>query len=261
MIRISDLQAAFESVTLKKPLVLCLTNVVTMDFMANCLLAINASPLMSQSDDEIAELLAISQALVINPGTLDDAFARRAQYAAKLAEQKGIPVVLDPVGAGASQIRTELAQALLPWASIIRGNASEIVAIANGNAHTRGVDNNSPLMAALEAAQSIVDLQKTVVISGSTDVVKQSKHIEYVPFGSPLMSKVTGMGCALTAVIAAFAGSGLPYYQAALYATVYFALSGQLAASIAAAPGSFRQLFIDTLYQPDWQQLESILLP
>jgi hydroxyethylthiazole kinase len=259
MVIISELQAALNALRKAKPLVLSLTNVVTMDFMANCLLSIGAAPIMTQSLDEVSELLAISQAVNLNIGTLDKSFHERALQTASWAHGKQLPVILDPVGAGASQLRTNAAQSLLPFVDIIRGNSSEIVALTEGRLGTNGVESRLDVPDAMNAAQTLSRLQKVVVVSGRIDFVSANEHSQQLPFGSSLMSLVTGMGCTLTAVIAAFAGSGLSPYKAALYGTAYFGLCGETAALSANAPGSFRQAFIDTLYNPNWVKMQECI--
>lgn len=258
MITIAELQHVLGTLRAKKPLVLSLTNVVTMDFMANGLLALGAIPLMSQDIAEASELLAISQALNINIGTTNEAFNERAIQTAMLAKNAGLPVVLDPVGAGASRLRTDIAQNLMPYATIIRGNSSEIVALAGEINTTRGVEASIAVADAIDTANTLALDKRVVVISGVNDYITDGRNSCYLPFGSPLMALVTGMGCTLTAVIAAFVGSGFNTYHAALYATAYFGLCGQVAAQQAMAPGSFRQCFIDQLYNPDWQQFTYI---
>lgn len=251
---LKDLEDALVSLRQTKPLVLCLTNFVTMDFMANSLLALGAAPLMSQSMDEIEELVTISHVVNINLGTLDQAFYERAFEAAKLAKTQKKPVVLDPVGAGASHLRTSAAKSFLPYADIIRGNASEILALSDEAADTKGVESSRSVNQAMSAARELAVLPaKVMVVSGPVDFITDGRQAINLPFGSPLMPLVTGMGCTLTAVIAAFAAIGLSTYQAALLATAYFGLCGQLTQHKTQGPGAFRQVFIDRLYKPDWE--------
>lgn len=250
---IKELEISLTHLRQTKPLVLCLTNFVTMDLMANSLLALGAAPLMSQSDEELDELVNISQAVYLNIGTLDQVFCERAEQAAKLAISQNKPVILDPVGAGASRLRTKAAKALLPFATIIRGNASEILALADEVSETKGVEASRSVNQAATAAQTLASsMQKVVVVSGPVDLITKGMEQMNLPFGSPLMPLITGMGCTLTAVIAAFAATGLSPYQAAAHATAYFGLCGQAVHQQAQGPGHFRELFIDSLYKPDW---------
>lgn len=240
-----------------KPLVLCLTNYVTMDFTANSLLALGAAPLMSESIEEIEELVAISQAVYINIGTLSDIFIEKALFTAKIANSLNKPIILDPVGAGASKLRTTAALELLVLADIIRGNASEIIALAGGLATTKGVESSDPVLKAIKSAHLLAkNHHKIIVISGPEDFITDGTQEQKLNFGSNLMPLVTGMGCTLTAVLSAFAACNPNYFQAALQATAYFGLCGQLTHLQTRTPGTFKQKFIDNLFQPDWEFLE-----
>jgi len=254
---IEQLQASLHRLREKKPLVLCLTNHVSVEFVANCLLAVGALPLMSESMDELSDLMAISQSLLINIGTLDAAFMSKAYQAATIARAMDLPLILDPVGVGASQFRTHFAQSLLPFASIIRGNASEIMALAGDHAESRGVDSTQSVSSAQIAAQSLADKQ-VIMVSGEVDYLCHKQQQYQIPFGSSIMPKITGMGCSLTASIAAFAATDGDLLQATLMAGCFFALCGQVVAQQCSTPGTFRQLFIDQLFQPDWNRIKKV---
>ena len=250
------LETTLKNLHEKNPLVLNLTNVVTMDFMANALLAIGASPLMSLAEEELEELITIASAVNINIGTLDNTFNQRILKAAQLAKTLNKPVILDPVGAGASKLRTDTAKALLPYCNIIRGNASEILSLANITHQTKGVDSTHNTTDAKHAAQTLANTYACiVVVSGAIDYLTDGTQDINLPYGSPLMPRVVGMGCTLTAVIAAFAGAHQPLFNAAHAATLYFGLCGNAAEKMANAPASFQQAFIDTLYQADIETL------
>ncbi|MCX8516386.1 MAG: hydroxyethylthiazole kinase [Alphaproteobacteria bacterium] len=269
---LTDMLAAVENIRGQKPLVLNLTNVVTMDFMANALLAVGAAPLMSVASEEIAELVAISSAVNINIGTLDEAFIARAMLAASTASNSGrpIPLVLDPVGAGASHLRRDAALLLLPHVNIVRGNASEILALGQGQ-HGRedlgkqmdrpslGVESTAEVGDALAVANYLANSDRTVVVSGEVDIITDGHDVGQCFFGTPLMKSITGMGCVLTAVIAAFRAVIDDNARAANLAVNFFGLVGQVAASHAHTPAAFRSQFIDYLYQPDWQAMEQII--
>lgn len=243
------LKEAIDNLKKIKPLVLNVTNSVTMDFVANTLIALGACPLMSQSVEEIRELVGICSAVTINIGTLNKDFLNLAAQAIDEAYSLGYPIILDPVGAGASKMRTHAALDILPKATIIKGNASEILALANQSSKTRGVDACHSTEVALEAAEKLAKLyQSIIVVSGEKDYVVSNNRIESVSYGSPLMSKVTGMGCALTGVIAAFSSSMESHFNAAYYGSMYFALCGQKAAEESSLPGSYKVAFIDQLY-------------
>ncbi|MGL4859388.1 MAG: hydroxyethylthiazole kinase [Enterobacteriaceae bacterium] len=248
--------AITDAITLMKhrrPLVVNLTNQVTMDFMANALLATGATPIMTVCAQELDELVQLAHSINLNIGTLDSEFIQRINSAAQLARQYGKPVILDPVGAGASQIRTQTARELLPLVDIVRGNASEIMALANISHSTQGVESVNSTDEAKQAALTLACQHNiTVVISGAVDFITDGQRQEEVHLGSALMPLVTGMGCTLTAVVAAFRALFSDSMTASLLATRYFTLCGMLAEQKSTLPGSFRTHFIDALYAPDF---------
>jgi hydroxyethylthiazole kinase len=232
------------------PLVLNLTNLVTMDFMANTLLALGAAPIMSMEIAELSELIALASSVNINIGTLDDDFAKLSLKAAKLCKKLSKPLVLDPVGAGASIARTKLARSILPFANIVRGNASEIMALADYKAKSKGVDSAHKSTEAKAAAQELAsNYNLTVIVSGEIDlVVTRAKYIE-LEVGTPLMKLVTGMGCVLSAAVAAFRAVIADDFTASQLATYYYGYCGEKVATLTNRPGTFRQEFINVLYE------------
>lgn len=247
------LNQAHTQIKTSQPLVLCLTNYVTMDFMANSLLALGAAPLMSEAIEEVEELVAISQALYINIGTLNSAFIQRALLAAQIAQSLKKPIILDPVGAGASMIRTTTAKQFIPFATVIRGNASEIMALSIDSKSTKGVETVHGVDKAVESAKQLaMEFNKTIVISGPTDFITDGSRQATLPFGSLIMPRITGMGCTMTAVLSAFAALNSDSFEAAIHASAYYGLCGQYTEKQTQKPGTFRQVFIDTLYTPDW---------
>lgn len=258
---INSIQSNIAVLRHTKPLVLCLTNYVTMDFMANGLLALGALPIMSSCDEELDELIKISHAVTINLGTLDAAFIQRCHLACELAKVHGKPIVLDPVGAGASLIRTQSARELMNFATIIRGNASEIKALIEEDSKTLGVESICPTEHAKVGAQKLAQmLACTVVISGAEDFITDGQREVSLSFGSPLMPLVTGMGCTLTAVIAAFLAIIPDSFLAAQLATAYFGLCGSRSHLKTTQPGTFRSIFIDELYAADFTHLPPLSL-
>ena len=247
---IHEIQEALTTLRQVKPLILCLTNYVTMDFMANALLSLGAAPIMSQEIEELETLVSISHALSLNIGTLDHAFVERATAASRWATTQHKPIILDPVGAGATDIRTATAHALMSNATIVRGNASEIIALTTHDHQTLGVESTHQVHDATDNANELATRQDTViVVSGVQDFITDGMHQKHLTVGSPMMSKVTGMGCTLTAVIAAFRAIIPDSFHAAYLATAYFGLCGNLAAEKAHHPGSFRTQFIDELHR------------
>lgn len=241
----------------KKPLILNLTNYVTMDFMANALLSLGAAPIMSICREEIEDLIKISDAININIGTLSNDCIALSLQAAALAKQQGKPVVLDPVGAGATRLRTQTAKKLLPYSRVVKGNASEILALSGDVQKTHGVESRHTSDQAQDAARHLAaKINGIVVISGQTDVVTDGKEETYIPFGDVLMRYVTGMGCTLSAVIAAFCAINSHHIEACKHATSYFVLCGKLAGKKNSFPGSFRSAFIDELFKADFRQMK-----
>lgn len=255
-----EICANYQKITDSKPVILNLTNSVTQDFIANALLAIGASPIISQDQSEIGELLVIASGININIGTLNPNFNELALKAAKIAQQLKKPIILDPVGAGASVSRTQIALSIAPYATIIRGNASEIMAVSGTVNDTAGVDSRHDTSEALQSGQSLAAKYfNTIVISGKTDWVIASKNIFENHFGNPLMGRVTGMGCVLSAIIAAFAAANENPVLASYFALVFYTLCAEKALTIANTPAKFKMEFIDTLYAPDWEYIKSRL--
>lgn len=255
-----EIETSLQTLRKNKPIILNLTNVVTMEFMANTLLALGSSPIMSVCEQELAELVQIATAINLNIGTLDDAFIDRCLSAAKLAKQHNKPVIVDPVGAGASQLRTQAALLLLDYADVVRGNASEILALTNANNITRGVDANHSTTQAKTAAIALAkQYQCTVVVSGEIDFMTDGERQKTLQVGHPLMAYITGMGCTLTAVIAAFNQTKQDCLQNSYLATAYFGLCGTIASHISTSPGTFRQHFIDAIYQADLTKIDQPL--
>ena len=242
-----------------KPLVLNLTNYVTMDFVANSLLALGAAPIMSEDIREMEELIQISGALHINIGTLTPEFMERVRLACNIAKKYNKPIVLDPVGVGASKIRMEAAKEILPFIDILRGNACEIIAVYGLASKELGVESIHEVRDALEAARELAVAQKIiVVVSGAEDFITDGIQEQTLNFGSNLMPLITGTGCSLTAVIAAFRAIIPDSFEAAKLATAYFGLSGQIAENLANGPGSFRVEFLDNLNRPDWRRMREL---
>lgn len=241
----------------QQPLILNLTNSVTQDFMANVLLAIGAAPIMSEHAAELEELARMAHGVNINIGTLNPEFSNYIVPIAQLAELQHKCLVLDPVGAGATTIRTLLAKKLLPYANVVRGNASEIKALMDEQQHSYGVESRLNSNAIKNEAQQLALFHnKIIVVSGADDYVYSPQKNYHSSFGTKLMTKVTGMGCCLSAVIAAFASISENLPLASYLATLYYTLCAEQAAQHANTPGSFKIKFIDSLYQPNWQRIE-----
>lgn len=234
----------------KKPLVHNITNYVVMNFTANCLLSLGASPVMAHAESEIGDISSISSALVLNIGTLSPAWIESMVKAAGKARAINKPFVLDPVGAGASVYRTETARRLLEEKpSVVRGNASEIMALAGGEAKTKGVDSLEKSEAAVKCAEIIAE--KTggiVVVSGEKDFICSALKRTEVLNGVEMMGRITGMGCVATSVIGAFLAVVDPF-DAAVSGMAVMGICGETAFEKASSPGSFMAAFLDSLYE------------
>lgn len=233
------------------PLVHNITNFVVMNNTANALLAIGASPIMAHAHPEVRDMVAISHALVINIGTLDKYWVESMLQAAEKAHTSNKPWVLDPVGAGATAYRDQVLQQLLNFRpTVIRGNASEIMALAKVNtAITKGVDSTSASNEALAAARLLaVQLDTVVCVSGSTDFIVDKQQTVSIENGHPLMTKVTGLGCSATAIIGAFIGTIADRTEATAAATALIAIAGELAVEESKGPGSLQSNLLDQLH-------------
>lgn len=234
------------------PLVHNITNYVVMNNTANALLAAGASPVMAHAPNEMNDMVAIAGALVVNIGTLDDYWVESMRIAVQQAETLNKPWILDPVGAGATPYRNQVLKELITryHPSVIRGNASEILSLAQTNAITKGVDSMHDANEAIGAAISLNQLTGAVIcISGATDhIIDKGKHIS-LHNGHPLMARITGMGCSATALIGAFcAASATDLFEATAAAMAVMGVAGEKAAVLANGPGSLQMHFLDLLY-------------
>lgn len=247
----SSTLSTLEKIRKNSPLVHNITNYVVMNNTANALLAVGASPLMAHATEEVEEMVTIASALVINMGTLSSKWIDAMLLAATRSAELGKPYVFDPVGVGASKFRSETAKKIIETAppSVIRGNASEIMALAQIANTTKGVDSTVDSEAAIEAAKSLsATLGNTIVISGETDYVITGDKTDKITGGSALMSRVTGMGCTATSIIGACIGVEEDMHLASCDAMEIMAGAGTKAAELADGPGSFQMHFLDSLY-------------
>jgi hydroxyethylthiazole kinase len=234
------------------PVVHNITNYVVMNTTANALLAVGASPVMAHAEEEVEDMVGIASALVLNLGTLSREWIKAMKKAVARATRRGLPIVLDPVGAGATPYLTstvlELLAAFRP--AIIRGNASEIMAIQGAEARTRGVDSAAASQDALAAAKDLhARLGSVICISGATDFIVGPRGIAIIANGHPLMTRVTGLGCTATALCGAFAAVTPDAAEAAAQAMTVMGVAGEMAAERAEGPGSLQMHFLDALYR------------
>jgi hydroxyethylthiazole kinase len=248
-----DPTRGLETIRREAPVVHNITNFVVMNTTANALLAMGASPVMAHAEEEMADMVAIASALVINIGTLSPAWVASMRVAISSAKSKNIPIVLDPVGAGATRYRTETARELLALArpSILRGNASEILALAalGTGGQTKGVDSRDPSSAAIASAKVLSETFGSVVsISGETDYIVEANRLALVRNGHSMMPRVTGLGCTASALSGAFAAVERDPWVAATQAMVTMGIAGEIAAEKASGPGTLQLHFLDALY-------------
>ncbi|MBU2547801.1 MAG: hydroxyethylthiazole kinase [Proteobacteria bacterium] len=242
---------SLEAIRGQKPLIHNITNYVVMNTTANALLAMGASPVMAHAIDEVEEMVSFAGALVLNIGTLSGPWVEAMLAAGKRASELGKPVILDPVGAGATRLRTETAKRILSEikVSVVRGNASEILALRDAASHTKGVDAVHSVDEAIDVARQIsVELHTTLAITGATDLVTDGRQVVRIENGHPLMALVTGMGCTATALVGAFSAVEANPVNSAAAALAYLGLAGENAAGRAEGPGSFMVALLDALY-------------
>lgn len=244
----ADLHAALSGLRERRPLVQCLTNVVAAGLTANVLLAVGASPAMVDNPEEAGSFVA-ADAVLVNLGTPQEEKVTAIGHAVTAAERAGIPWVLDPVGVGPLAWRTRVAMDLLVRStpSIIRGNASEILALTGGRGG-RGTDSVAAPEAALPAARELAEELSTIVaVSGAVDHLTDGVRLVCVANGSELLTKVSGAGCALGALMAAFAGVLDDALLAATAATATLTVAAEVAADRSRGPGSFAVALLDEL--------------
>ncbi|MXV38229.1 hydroxyethylthiazole kinase [Flavobacteriaceae bacterium Ap0902] len=245
-------QSILNKIRQQSPLVHNITNYVVMNNTANALLAIGASPVMAHSKEEVEDIVSISSSLVINMGTLSKPWVEAMLLTVKKAKKLNIPYVFDPVGIGASSYRITSAQDIIASAipQVIRGNASEIAALAEVSHTSKGVDSTMASKDVISAAQELSEnLNNTIVISGETDYVITKNQVTEITGGDILMSKVTGMGCTATGIIGACLAVETDAHLASCAAMEIMAEAGSLAAKVSNGPGSFQMHFIDKLYK------------
>ena len=247
------------------PLVHCITNIVVANFQANGLLSLGASPIMASSIEEAADVSAISAATLLNIGTLDRTVVGSMIAAGQSANANGHPLVLDPVGAGATAFRKQTVSTLLKEldVTLIRGNAGEIAAIAGVAWNASGVDAGEGTANIQLAAKDVAIRHNCLVaVTGETDFVTDGEKVLKITGGHPLMSKITGMGCLLSAVAAAFltVGKNTPLETVA-YGLAFYKKAGEWAAERAEGPGDFEVHFLNALHLLTDEDLNHATLP
>jgi hydroxyethylthiazole kinase len=250
-----------EKVRAQKPVVHHLTNWVTIYNCANIVKVFGASPVMAHAAEEAADMAKIASSLVLNIGTLTIELIEAMKIAATSASGKGIPVILDVCGAGATPLRDGSSLDLLDECriDIIKGNSSEIARIAGENVQTRGVDAVDVGKDLVEIARGLAVKRKaTVVITGEQDIITDGKTVYLVKNGTPMMTTVVGTGCMAGSVIGAFAAVEKDLAKAATAGLACYEIAAELAAKTSAGPGSFKVNLFDSVYNLNKQQVESM---
>lgn len=243
-------------VTLKRireeqPLVHHITNWVTIYDCAHLTRCVGALPVMAHAKEEVAQMTGIAQALVLNIGTLTMDLVDAMMIAGKAANRKGIPVVLDAVGAGATDFRTVKTKEILEvvQVDVIKGNAGEIATVADVPAEVKGVESMGVEGDPLKVARNLAAQRgATVVVTGKVDLVAGESGTYRVHNGDPMMGRVVGTGCMAASMIGAFAAVKLDYAAAAAEALACFGIAGELAAGATQGPGTFRERFFDAIF-------------
>jgi hydroxyethylthiazole kinase len=233
-----------------------------MNYTANALLACGASPVMAHAAEEVEEMVSLAGALVLNIGTLSPSWVEAMRKAGKRANALHVPVILDPVGAGATRLRTDSARRLMETVSIqvIRGNASEILSLSGEKSasRTKGVDSVHTVEQVAETAGALAkELTTTLAITGPIDLITDGDRICRVMNGHEMMSRVTGAGCTATVMIGAFLSVCPDPLEAATTGLSYFGLAGEKAAGQAVGPGSFQIALLDALYGMKEEELRA----
>lgn len=244
----------------QKPLVQCLTNAVSSNFMANVLLAAGAAPAMVDNPEEAAAFVQVASAVLVNLGTPTAAQVEAMRLAVKAAHSVGRPWVLDPIGAGGLSWRGAVAAELLAYRpAVIRGNASEIIGLAGLGSSSRGFDSSNDPADAVAAARELLAYSAAVSASGPVDHVVGTHEGQIRLFriagGSALLPRVTATGCSLGALVAAYTAVAASPVLALITAHVHFALAAEQAQTVAKGPGSFMPAFVDALDAVDAEQI------
>ena len=249
-----DTYGFLERVRERKPVVHHLTNWVTIYDCANVVKVLGASPVMAHAPEEVEDMTQIASSLVLNIGTLTVDFIEAMKIAAKSANKRNIPVVLDVCGAGATKLRDQKCFELLDEAkvTIVKGNASEIARIGGQSVRTKGVDAGSVAANLEDLALGVARSRNcTVVITGKEDIVADDTRCYRVKNGHEIMTNIVGTGCMAASVIGTFAAVDSDYVHTSVAALVCYEIAAELAAQKADGPGTFKEQLFDALFHLD----------
>jgi hydroxyethylthiazole kinase len=249
-----NVSVTLEKVRKEKPVVHHITNWVTIYDCANVVKVFGASPVMAHAKEEVAEMAGIASALVLNIGTLTSEMVDSMKIAAAAANKKGIPVVFDVCGAGATKFRDEKCFEILDSVkvNVIKGNSSEVARIAGENVRTKGVDAVSVDKDLVSIAKSLAEDRKcTVVITGKQDIVTNGSKVYIVKNGHDMMAKIVGTGCMAASVIGAFCAVEKDHASASARGLACYEIAAELAVAGSKGPGSFKEILFDAIYNLD----------
>ena len=249
----ADVWRSIAAIRATAPLIHNITNLVVTNTTANALLALGASPAMVEGADEVEAFVRVAAALVINLGTMDSNRAAAMRLAASAAQAARTPWIMDPVAVGAIAYRSEVARDLMDRGpAVIRGNASEILALAGASEGGKGVDSADPAEAAIQAARALARRTgAAVAVTGATDYVTDGTRLAAIANGHPMMTRVTGLGCTATAVIGACLAVERDTLIAAVHGLAIIGVAGEIAAGRARGPGSLQVELLDVLHGLD----------
>ncbi len=253
---------ALRKIRHEKPLVHNITNFVVMNYTANALLAIGASPVMAHSIDEVEDMVSLARSVVLNIGTLEREWIESMIKAGKKANQIGVPVILDPVGAGATPLRTESAKRIIKEVNLssIRGNASEILSLSHEKGKTKGVDSLHEVEEVWKEGLELSKKLKTVIaITGKVDFITDGSRALRCFNGHPLLRWVTGTGCTATVIIGAFLAVEEDPLFATSFGLSYFGIAGEIAGRRTTSSGSYGIALLDALYEIKEEDFEEMM--
>ncbi len=259
--QVTDAHKILTEIKTKKPLIHHITNWVTIYDCANITRAFGALPVMAHAIEEVEEMTGIASALVLNIGTLTPEVVDSMIVAGKAANKKGIPVVLDAVGVGATKLRTDSALRIINevHVDVIKGNSAEVGVLAGAEAEVRGVEAMSLRGNPVEIAKSLAKKTKSVVaMTGKKDIITDGKKTYLCDNGDAMMGSIVGTGCMAASVIGAFCAVEKDYAKAAASALACFGIAGELAAKKAKGPGTFKEQFYDEAYSLDEKKITSM---
>jgi hydroxyethylthiazole kinase len=234
-----------------RPMIHHITNYVVMNVTANVTLAMGASPVMAHANEEVEEMVAFASAHVLNPGTLSPHWITAMLKSGKKAKELGIPVILDPVGAGATKLRTETCLQILDEVrpDVIRGNQAEVMILAGEEARIQGVDSLETGEAPVEAFKALARQTSAIIcVTGAVDHVTDGDVAYRIENGHPMMGNVTGTGCSASTAVAIYCAAGGATASSCAMGLAVFGACGELAAEESRGPGSFQVAILDALF-------------